>query len=181
MPVVAAIRSEYRRYRRLVELAVEQLVEADLHRCLAADGNSVAMLIGHLTGNLQSRFTDFLSSDGEKPWRQRDREFEDPGLQRAQLLTAWDTAWGTVERALDEVEAAGPDGLEHNVCIRAQPLSVIEALQRSLAHVAYHAGQIVLLARSFAGQRWRSLSIPRGGSTAYTANPLRERGPDAAR
>lgn len=181
MPIVPSIRDEYHRYRRLVELAVEQVSDADFERCPCAGGNSIAIVIGHLVGNLRSRFTDFLTTDGEKPWRQRDREFEDPGLDRAALMTAWTAAWEVVARALAEVEAQGPDAIERAVVIRGQSLSVVEALCRSVAHVAYHTGQVVLMARTFAGDRWRSLSIPRGGSAAYGANPTRERGPDAGR
>ncbi len=181
MLVVPAIRGEYLRYRRLVELAVEQVRDDDLGRRACTDGNSIAIVMGHLCGNLRSRFADFLTSDGEKPWRQRDREFEDPGLDRAALLAAWSAAWDVVARALDDVEAQEPAVLERAITIRGQPLSVLEALCRSMAHVAYHTGQIVLLARTFAGDGWRSLSIPRGGSTAYAKNPTRERGPDPGR
>jgi hypothetical protein len=178
MDALASIRDEYHRYRRLVELALEQTADADLDRRLHPDGNSIAITIAHLAGNLRSRFTDFLTSDGEKPWRQRDREFEDPGVPRAGLLAAWNDAWRVLDAALEDVVALGPDAFVRTITIRAQPLTVVAALHRSLAHVAYHAGQVVLLARTFAGARWRSLSIPRGGSSAYSADPTRERGPD---
>ncbi len=174
------IRTEYARYRRLVELALEQVADRDLDRHLDGDphGNTIAVVVAHLSGNLCSRFTDFLTTDGEKPWRERDREFESPGLGREELLAAWRVAWAAVDRALDDVAAAGPDAFARTVTIRKQPLSVGDALMRSVAHVAYHAGQVVLLARAFAGPRWRSLSIPKGGSAAYGADPTRERGPD---
>jgi len=177
--VLAPIRSEYARYRRLVELALAQTADADLDRRPGPDGNSIAIVLGHLSGNLRSRFTDFLTTDGEKPWRQRDAEFEPAGKDRSALLADWQQAWSRVERALADVESLGAAGLAHVVTIRRQPLAVIDALLRSLAHVAYHAGQIVHLARSFAGDRWQSLSIPRGGSAAYAANPSKEKGPDA--
>jgi hypothetical protein len=176
--VLSPIRGEYLRYRRLVELAIEQVGDADLDRRLAAGGNSIAITIAHLTGNLRSRFTDFLTSDGEKPWRQRDREFEDPRRGRAELLADWAAAWEIADRAIAEVAALPPVDLGREITIRGQPLTVLEALHRSVAHVAYHAGQVVLLARTFAGDAWRSLSIPRGGSAAYAAEPRRERGPD---
>jgi hypothetical protein len=172
------IRGEYWRYRRLVELALEQTADADLDRRTDADANSIAILLGHLSGNLRSRFTDFLTSDGEKPWRRRDAEFEPSGKDRGALLADWQQAWTGVERAIAEVEALGAAGLARAVVIRGQPLPVLDALLRSVAHVAYHAGQIVQLARTFAGDRWRSLSIPRGGSAAYATNPTREKGPD---
>lgn len=178
MQHLEAIRTEYRRYRRLCELALEQVSDADLRRCPDPQGNSIAVVLQHLSGNLRSRFTDFLTSDGEKPWRQRDGEFEEPAADRAALLAAWREAWDVVDAALDDVAAAGPDAFGRTVTIRQQPLTVHEALLRSVAHVAYHTGQIVLLARSFAGDAWRSLSIPRGGSAAYAAQPTREKGPD---
>jgi len=181
MDALSPIRTEYHRYRRLVEQALEQVADADLDRRPDADGNSIAILLGHLAGNLRSRFTDFLTSDGEKPWRRRDAEFEPSGKDRAALLADWHAAWVILERALDEVAAAGPAGLERTIAIRRQPLTVHEALLRSVAHVAYHAGQVVQLARTFAGPRWRSLSIPRGGSAAYLANPTKEQDPDGAR
>ena len=180
MDPLTSFRTEYDRYRRLCELAVEQTADADLTRCLHSDGNSIAITMGHLIGNLRSRFTDFLTTDGEKPWRRRDAEFEDHGLARAALLAAWADAWRIVDQALAEVAAAGPAVWSRAITIRQQPLTVMDALQRSVAHVAYHTGQIVLLARTFAGDRWRSLSIPRGGSASYAANPTRERGPDGS-
>jgi uncharacterized damage-inducible protein DinB len=181
MDVLQAIRAEYHRYRRLVEQALEQIADAQLDHRPAPDGNSIAILLAHLTGNLRSRFTDFLTSDGEKPWRERDAEFEPRHVDRAAMLAEWAGAWLVLDRALADVEAAGPAALARTVTIRRQPLTVLDALLRSVAHVAYHAGQIVLLARTLAGDRWRSLSIPRGGSAAYAANPTREKGPDGTR
>jgi len=178
-PILASIRTEYRRYRRTVELALEQVADQDLHREPFADGNSLGVLLRHLSGNLASRFTDFLTSDGEKPWRQRDEEFDATTMGRSELLAAWSAAWTTLEKALDDVDAAGPGATSRTVTIRQQPLTVLDALLRSVAHVAYHTGQFVLLAREFAGPAWRTLSIPRGGSAAYAANPTKERSPDA--
>jgi hypothetical protein len=177
-PVVESIRGEYRRYRRMTELALEQVADADLGRRPDGEGNSIAVVIGHLAGNLRSRFTDFLDTDGEKPWRERDREFEDGALDRAQLLRAWSGAWEVVDGALDSIAERGIDVTTREVAIRGQPLTVLEALHRSLAHTAYHVGQIVLMARAFAGPAWKSLSIPRGGSASYAANPTKERAPD---
>ncbi len=181
MDLIAPIRTEYQRYRRLVELAITQVNDEDLTRRLARDGNSIAITMGHLIGNLRSRFTDFLTSDGEKPWRQRDAEFEDPGLGREELLIAWAEAWRIVDQALVAIDDAGPEVFERTITIRKQPLTVIDALLRSIAHVAYHTGQIVQLARTFAGDAWQSLSIPRGGSAHYAQNPTKEKGPDAPR
>lgn len=181
MSILPSIRTEYLRYRRLVEQALEQVDDRDLDRRPSADGNSIAILVGHLAGNLRSRFTDFLGSDGEKPWRQRDAEFEPAGSSRTELLAAWREAWRVLEQALDEVAADDEAAMARTVTIRRQPLSVPDALLRSVAHVAYHAGQIVLLARGHAGDRWQSLSIPRGGSAAYAANPTKEKPSDGAR
>lgn len=177
MDILPSIRTEYQRYRRLCELAIAQIPDADLFARPHDDGNSIAITIAHLTGNLRSRFTEFLTSDGEKEWRRRDAEFEDPGLDREALLAAWREAWQIVDTALAAVDDAGPGVFARHVTIRRQPLTVLDALLRSVAHVAYHAGQVVQLARAFAGSQWQSLSIPRGGSAAYEANPDRERGP----
>ncbi|HZN41066.1 MAG TPA: DinB family protein [Planctomycetota bacterium] len=177
MDLTTAIRAEYQRHRRLVELAIAQVQDADLSRRPGPGGNSIAITMVHLAGNLRSRFTDFLTSDGEKPWRHRDREFDEPGLGRAELLEAWTDAWQVLGAALATVDDAGPGVFERSVTIRKQPLTVLEALMRSMAHVAYHTGQIVQLARTFAGDAWQSLSIPRGGSDDYARNPARERGP----
>lgn len=179
MDALASIRTEYQRYRRQVELALDQVQDADLHRTLDPDGNSIAVLLRHVGGNLRSRFTDFLGSDGEKPWRSRDAEFATTEATRAELLAQWHDGWNALEQALDAVAAAGPEVFASNVTIRQQPLTVLDALLRSVAHTASHAGQIVLLARTFAGAQWRSLSIPKGGSAAYSENPTREKSPDA--
>lgn len=178
MTMLRAVRTEFGRYRRLVELALEQTADADLDRKPDPHGNSIAILLTHLSGNLRSRFTEFLTTDGEKPWRERDREFDAPCRDRTALLLEWATAWRVVDQALADVEQIAADGLERTITIRGQPLTVGEALVRSVAHVAYHTGQIVQLARSFAGANWKSLSIPRGGSRAYARNPTREKAPD---
>ena len=173
---IDSIRGEYRRYRRMLELACDQVDTECMFRAPDASTNPIAIIVGHLADNLRSRFTDFLTTDGEKPWRERDAEFEDPGLERDALFARLGEAWATLEGALDEVATRG--ALDTEITIRGQPLSVIEALHRSLAHTAYHVGQIVLLARSAVGEDWKTLSIPRGGSAAYAANPTLERSPD---
>ncbi len=178
MDLLPSIRTEYQRYRRLVELAVAQIDDRDMRQRPHDDGNSISITIHHLTGNLRSRFTDFLTTDGEKEWRRRDAEFEEHDLDREELFAAWHDAWRLVDTALAAVDDAGPDAFARTITIRNQPLTVLDALLRSVAHVAYHTGQIVQLARAFAGSSWQSLSIPRGGSADYRANPTRERGPD---
>lgn len=180
MELLQSIRTEYTRYRRLVELSLEQVADTDLDRQVEGDeiGNSIAVTMGHLIGNLKSRFTDFLTTDGEKPWRQRDREFESQGLDRASLLAGWNEAWAVVDQALQDVEDAGAAVWAKNITIRKVPLTVTDALLRSVAHVAYHTGQIVYLARAFVGTGWRSPSIPKGQSDAYAQNPTKEKRPD---
>lgn len=165
---------EYRRYRQLGERAMAQVSDATLNRVPMEDGNSIAMIVRHVSGNLASRFTDFLTDDGEKPWREREQEFAPCELRRDEVEAIWRAGWSVLELQLAALTDAD---LARVVTIRQQPLTVHAALCRSLAHVAYHAGQIVLLARMSAQESWTSLSIPRGGTTAYNANPTREKAP----
>jgi hypothetical protein len=152
----------FRNYKALADGALSQVSDADLHTLVDPDANSIAVIVKHLTGNLRSRFTDFLATDGEKPDRDRDAEFEMPArVSRDDLVGAWEDAWAI---ALASVEALTPDDLERTVTIRGEPFLVLEAVNRLAAHAAYHVGQIVLLAKHFAGPSWRSLSIPKGRS-----------------
>lgn len=156
----------YRNYKTLAEAAMAQIGDEDLHVRLDPESNSIAIVMKHVGGNLRSRFTDFLTSDGEKPDRQRDTEFEMPErLSRAELLALWKRGWTA---ALDAIEALTPDDLERTVTIRGEPFLVVEALNRSVTHTAYHVGQIVLLAKHLAGPQWSSLSVPKGRSADYT-------------
>lgn len=170
--VIAAIEGEYRRYKSLAEGAFEQLSDDELH-AVAGEGNSVATLMQHLGSNLQSRFTDFLTADGEKPWRDREGEFADRRLTRDALLQTWEQGWAVLFRALGELSDVQ---LGAHVRIRGVSLSVMEALARSLSHAAYHVGQIVLIGRGLRGSEWKFLSIPPGGTSAYNANPDKEKG-----
>ncbi|MFT4537804.1 MAG: hypothetical protein ACI841_001310 [Planctomycetota bacterium] len=145
-----------------------------LHQPLSADGNSLAVLFQHIGNNLRSRFTDFLTTDGEKSWRHRDQEFVEGGAVRAALLAQWNEGWSTLEATLSSLSA---EDMSRDVRIRDVPLRVDAALLRSLAHVAYHVGQVVQLARHLYGDDWQSLSIPRGDSIAYRQNPTKERSP----
>lgn len=163
---------EYRRYRQLGEKAIAQADDATLNRLPHADANSIAMLVRHMGGNLASRFTDFLTDDGEKPWRERDEEFVTREYTRAEVHEWWARGWDVLEHAVGALTDAD---LERTVHIRRQPLTVHAALCRSLAHVAMHVGQIVLLARVGAGGAWQTLSIPKGGSAGYNQNPTREK------
>jgi hypothetical protein len=151
-----------------------QVSDEALNRVPGDECNSIAMIVRHVGGNLASRFTSFLSEDGEKPWRERDAEFETRAYGRAEAEEWWARGWGVLER----VVGALTDGdLGRTVQIRGQAMTVHSALCRSLAHVSYHVGQIVLLARADAGAGWQSLSIPKGKSAEYNRNPTREKRP----
>ncbi len=164
----------YRNYKALGEKALAQLPEAHLHTELDANSNSVAVIVKHIAGNLRSRFTDFLAADGEKPDRNRDGEFEMPErAPRAGLLAWWERGWSA---ALGAIDALRPEDLDRTVRIRNEPFAVVEALDRSITHTAYHVGQIVYLSRHFAGGGWESLSIPRGKSGEHREGTFKSKG-----
>jgi uncharacterized damage-inducible protein DinB len=172
--LVADFRSDYARYRELAEKALAQMPDDELNRVPAPDANSAAMVVRHMSGNLVSRFTDFLTDDGEKPYRDRDAEFDERDYTRAEVNSLWAKGFAVLDDALVPLTDAD---LERTVTIRQQPLTVHAALSRSLAHLAYHVGQIVLLARISAAAPWHSLSIPKGQSAQYNAAPSREKRP----
>ena len=149
----------YRTYKALGERAMAQVSDADLCTLVDAEANSIAIIVKHIAGNLRSRFRDFLTTDGDKPDRNRDAEFELlEAVSREQMLQWWNQGWAV---ALTSVEALAPAALERTIYIRGEPFLVVEALSRSVTHTAYHVGQIVWLAKHFAGARWKSLSIPK--------------------
>jgi len=162
--LIQSIRSEYERYKALAEGAVRQVGDEELSKPGPNGGSSLAIICWHISGNLRSRFTEFLTSDGEKPWRNRDEEFDDRAVTRDEFLTKWEDGWRALFAALDGLS---DDQLRATVTIRGQALKVHEALHRSLAHTAYHVGQMVYLAKAFRGEQWGSLSIPRGQSQSY--------------
>ncbi len=164
--VVDAFEREFQKTRQLCDRAIAQLSDAQLHTRLDAEANSVAMLMGHLAGNMRSRWTDFLTTDGEKPWRQRDAEFEPPALDRAALMVSWQAGWQVL---VDTLATLTDDDLTRTITIRGEGQSVLSALTRQLAHYAGHAYQIVLVAKHLKGDAWDVLSIPRGQSAAYEA------------
>jgi len=164
--------NEYARYRALGEKAMAQVPDDALNRVAAPDGNSIAVLVRHIGGNLASRFTDFLTSDGEKPWRHRDNEFAEGPFTREQIEESWKKGWDVVEREVGQVTDAD---LERTITIRCAALTVHEALCRSIAHTSMHVGQIILLARMYATKEWETLSIPRGKSQQYNHNPVLEK------
>ena len=187
--IIESIRGEFARYRGLAEAAIKQLTGADLQAVpslprrsgersersaeAGEEGNSIATICWHVSGNLKSRFTDFLTTDGEKPWRKRDEEFEPRAVTRDELLAHWAGGWSVLEATLATLS---DDDLQKTITIRQQPMPVHEALHRSLAHTAYHVGQIVFIAKSLRGAAWTSLSIPRGQSDAYNRKPQNEHG-----
>ena len=170
---LADVIKTYRMYKSLGDRAMAQVPEhVDLNHLIDPDSNSIAVIVKHVAGNLRSRFRDFLTSDGEKPDRLRDSEFEIAGpIARAQVLDWWNDGWTTVMQA---VAALTPEDLDRTIVIRGEELLVVEALNRSITHTAYHVGQIVFLARHLAGGQWRSLTIPRGQSDQFTASLKRD-------
>jgi hypothetical protein len=163
------VTARFREARAQCDRALAQVPFALWSRRLDPESNSLTTLILHLSGNMLSRWTDFLTSDGEKPERNRDAEFEDPqGLTEEALLERWSRGWECLFAAM---AALGEGDLERQVTIRAQRHSVVEAINRQLAHYALHTGQIVFLAKHLAGGRWGTISIPRGGTAAITAVP----------
>ncbi len=161
-----ATQMSFQYHKSLADRAIAQVSDAALHEAIDAETNSIAVIVQHLSGNLSSRWTDFLTTDGEKPTRDRDQEFVDAKASRAELLAAWEAAWNQLFASL---AALVPDDFQRTVMIRGEAHSIPLAIQRSLAHASYHIGQIVLLARHWAGERWTTLTIPRGGSAAHNA------------
>jgi hypothetical protein len=153
-----------RQYKRLAERAMEQVTDDQLFVAIDAEANSIAIIVKHMVGNMRSRWTDFLTADGEKPNRNRDSEFVDPPATRAALLDQWEAGWSCVFSAIDPLT---DEDLGRTVTIRGEAHSVMQAINRQLAHYPHHVGQIVLLAKHFAGDRWQSLSIPRNKSAEF--------------
>jgi uncharacterized damage-inducible protein DinB len=161
---------QMRGHKRLAEGAIAQLKDDELFITLDPESNSIAVIVKHMAGNMRSRFTDFLTSDGEKPDRYRDQEFElSPATTCADLTKWWEEGWARVFAAL---EALKPEDVLRVVTIRGEPHTVLQAINRQIAHYAYHTGQIVFLAKHIRSSKWKTLSIPRGRSEDYkTAAP----------
>ena len=165
--VLDTARKRFRSLKSLAEEAFEQLDDAQIHQVPGPECNSVAVIAKHVVGNLRSRWADFLTTDGEKLWRNRDTEFEDDRPARAGFERRWHEAWQILFDVLDELT---PDDLMREVTIRGEPHSVIDAIERQHGHYAYHVGQIVYAAKLMLGARWRTLSVPRGDSGAFNAS-----------
>ena len=157
--------AELRKYKGFADKAVAQVADADFFRQIDPESNSIALVMKHISGNMRSRWRDFLTTDGEKPDRNRDSEFEkSDGDSRESIVARWEEGWRLLFGALTPL---GADDLQKTVTIRGEPHTVIQAINRQLTHYASHIGQIVFLAKHLAGDRWRTLSIPRGKSRDY--------------
>jgi hypothetical protein len=154
----------FRHYKGLAERAMEQASDEQLFALLDEEANSIGTIVKHMAGSMRSRWTDFLTTDGEKPDRDRDSEFVDPPATRAALLVEWEDGWAHVFRALEPLTDAD---LGRMVTIRGEPHSVMQAVNRQVAHYSYHVGQIILLAKHGAHDRWQSLSVPRNQSAEF--------------
>lgn len=151
-------------YRHLGDQAFAQLQEKDFHYRPSSASNSIAIIIQHMSGNMLSRWTNFLTEDGEKEWRSRDAEFEVHDFTAAQLIEMWNKGWDCF---IDALESLKEDDLLKTVYIRQEPLLVVDAINRQLAHYPYHVGQILFVAKEITNDAWKSLSIEKGGSKAY--------------
>jgi hypothetical protein len=154
----------FRYYKKLAERAIEQVSDDQLLAVLDEEMNSIAVIVKHMSGNMRSRWTDFLTSDGEKPGRDRDAEFTDPPATRAALLELWEDGWQCV---LGTMESLSDADLGRTVTIRGEAHSVMQAINRQVAHYSYHCGQILFLAKQLCHDRWKNLSVPRGSSTEF--------------
>jgi hypothetical protein len=159
----------FRLYKKMAEGAMAQMSDDQLFVTLDPESNSVALIVKHMAGNMRSRWTDFLTSDGEKPDRNRDSEFEDPAASREELMESWENGWKLVFSAMEPLTDAD---LGRTVLIRSEPHSVMQAVNRQIAHYAQHIGQIVFLAKHLAGPNWKALTIPRNKSAEFNRRVL---------
>lgn len=156
--------SLFRYYKNLTERAMEQVSDDQLFAVLDDEMNSISIIVKHLAGNMRSRWADFLASDGEKPDRKRDTEFENPPSTRAGVIKLWEDGWAYVFTALEPLSDAE---IDRTVMIRGEPHSVMQAINRQIAHYAYHCGQIVFLAKHLQSRQWKALTVPRGKSEEF--------------
>ena len=168
-PILTVAIDELQKIKKLADKSIEQLSDEQLHVAIDPEANSVAVLMRHMAGNMRSRWIKFLTSDGEKPDRMRDREFEDPGQSRAELIAEWEHGWQSVFDALTPLTDAD---LQRTVMIRGEAHTVYKAISRQIAHYAGHAYQILLLAKHLQGSKWKTLSIPRGQSEEFNRRML---------
>ncbi len=162
-----SIRKQFEYYKMLGDKTFAQLSEEAVFWQYNDESNSIAVMVKHLWGNMLSRWTDFLTADGEKEWRNRDGEFEADIATKAEMMEKWEAGWACLFTALDSINA---DNFDTTIYIRNMGHTIVEAVNRQLAHYAYHIGQFVYLGRMLKGKEWQSLSIPKGGSKAYNKN-----------
>ena len=167
--VVSVTLEEFEKIKKLADKAIEQLSDEQLHVTIDPESNSVAVIMRHMAGNMRSRWVNFLTSDGEKPDRMRDGEFEDPRQSRADLIAEWEHGWRCLFEAITPLTDAD---LARTVMIRSEPHSVYKAMSRQVAHYAGHAYQILFLAKHLQGANWTTLSIPRGQSEEFNRRML---------
>lgn len=163
-PILEVVIDELQKIKKLAEKSIAQLDDEQLWKRIDPEANSVAILMRHLAGNMRSRWTDFRTTDGEKPDRNRDQEFEEPRTSRADLMAEWEDGWRHVFDVLGSITDAN---LQDTIYIRTEPHSIYKAISRQVAHYAGHAYQILLLAKHFKGNAWKTLSIPRGQSEEF--------------
>jgi hypothetical protein len=168
-PILDVVLDEFQKIKKLADKSIAQLSDDQLHTTLDDEANSVAVLMRHMAGNMRSRWVNFLTADGEKPDRMRDREFEDPRQSREELIAEWEHGWQCVFDALTPLTDAD---LQRTVVIRGEPHSVYKAISRQVAHYAGHAYQILLLAKHLCGPNWKTPSIPRGQSEEFNRRML---------
>jgi hypothetical protein len=162
---LASARKRFEEYKGLGEKTMAQLRESEWNWQPEPASNSIAIIVQHLHGNMRSRWTNFLTEDGEKEWRQRDTEFEAAPLSPEEIRARWEEGWSVLFEALDSLK---PEDLARNVFVRSQPLSVVDAINRQLAHYSYHVGQIVQIGKWLRGSDWQTLSIAKGQSKQFT-------------
>lgn len=154
----------FRNYKKMAERAIEQISDEEFFALIDAEANSIAVIVKHIAGNLHSRWRDFLTTDGEKPDRHRDTEFEMMADTRESLMNFWETGW---QKLFENVEPLTPDDFARTVTIRGEPHTIAEAINRQMTHYAYHIGQIVLLAKHFKSNTWKTLSVPKNQSAQF--------------
>lgn len=163
---LSSCRKQFAYYKHLGDQTFAQLDDQQLLWRYHESSNSIAIIVNHLSGNMKSRWTDFLVTDGEKPWRDREREFESVSHTRASILHDWEEGWSCLFSALDDITM---DRMGDSVYIRHMEHTIVEAINRQLSHYAYHVGQIIYIGTMLKGSAWKSLSIPRGASASYNA------------
>ncbi len=163
---IASVKYQFTQYKTLAEKAIDQIPDEKIYWQYNPESNSIATIVKHMSGNMLSRFTDFYTSDGEKKWRNRDAEFENEILSREQLKSLWNSGWDCLFNILKDLK---PEDLIKTVMIRKEDHTVMEAINRQLTHYAYHAGQIVFIAKLIVDHEWKTLSIAKNSSRAYNS------------